>query len=236
MISVEDIFRIEPWEIAGRLLFAAFLGGIVGWERERDNHPAGFRTHILVGMGSALFGLISIYGFAPFNLQRIDGMLQRASDPARLAANIIPGIGFLGAGTIFRHGSSISGLTTAASLWVMAAIGLAVGTGQFWMAGMATVFTLVSLEFLNRLERLGFRRRIHVLRVTVQGSAEKIKEISSIIVRHGGAIRNLKIGESDLSSQKIILVFTFKARRNVNFTELYDDISNVSGVQKLKAR
>lgn len=234
--EVSDIFQIEPWEIAGRLFFAAFLGGIVGWERERDNHPAGFRTHILVSMGSALFGILSIYGFTQYNLQRVGDSVHRTGDASRLAAQIIPGIGFLGAGTIFRHGSSVSGLTTAASLWVVAGIGLAVGSGQFWMAGIATVFTLVSLEFLNRLEGLGFKRRIHVLRITIQGNAEKIKEISSIIVQHGGIIRNLKVGESDLPSQKIILIFTFKARKGINFTELYDDIASVSGVQKLKAR
>src|SRR5690606_39922495 len=110
--------------------------------------PAGFRTHILVCLGSALIMLISIYGVSDFIKEE-----NVRADPARLAAQVVSGIGFLGAGTILRHGLTVSGLTTAASLWVVAGIGLAVGAGYMFGAVLTTILTLVSLELLNRMER-----------------------------------------------------------------------------------
>src|SRR5688500_18575386 len=98
-----------------RVLLAFILGGIVGFERERDRRPAGLRTHMLVSAGSACFTVASIYGFAEMGTVR---------DPARLAAQIVTGIGFLGAGTIFRGGGTVRGLTTASSIWITAAIGI----------------------------------------------------------------------------------------------------------------
>ena len=110
-----------------RLIVATLFGGLIGLERESHKRPAGFRTHILVCIGSALVMMISQYAFLEFS-----GKL--GYDPGRIAAQVISGIGFLGAGTILREGSTIKGLTTAASLWVVAGIGLAVGTG-FYASG-----------------------------------------------------------------------------------------------------
>lgn len=131
---------MEPWItrteliMLGRLVLAAVLAGLVGYEREQADKPAGFRTHILVGMGAALFTVVSIYGFG------------RASDPARVAAQIVTGIGFLGAGTIFRSEGLVLGLTTAASIWAVAAIGMAVAVGMYTMAAMATAIMLLVLR------------------------------------------------------------------------------------------
>ncbi|MGH2677187.1 MAG: MgtC/SapB family protein, partial [Actinomycetota bacterium] len=111
-------------ELALRLLGAALLGGVIGLEREVRDQPAGFRTHMLVALGSCLFTLISAYGFGAFQ-----GDPGVPYDPTRIAAQIVTGIGFLGAGAIIRSGMSVRGLTTAASLWVVAAIGMAVGAG-----------------------------------------------------------------------------------------------------------
>src|SRR5574340_1635893 len=107
-------------EITVRLLLALLLGGLVGWQREAAVKPAGFRTHILVCVGAALFTLISRFGF-----------FESGADPSRVASNIVVGIGFLGAGTIWRAGGSVQGLTTAASLWTVAAIGMAAGVGFY---------------------------------------------------------------------------------------------------------
>lgn len=117
---------IDEWHILLRLLLAMLLGGLVGLERERSNHAAGLRTHILVCLGSALIMMLSIYGFKDFAHE-----LNVRIDPARLATAVITGVGFLGAGTILFTGKSITGLTTAASIWVVAAIGLASGAGFF---------------------------------------------------------------------------------------------------------
>ena len=115
---------ISEIEIVKRLILSAILGGLIGVEREVNNRPAGLRTHILVTLGSTLVMLVSIDG-----LHRDGGAIL--SDPYRLAAQVVSGIGFLGAGTIMRTGNSINGLTTAASLWVSAGIGLAIGTGYY---------------------------------------------------------------------------------------------------------
>jgi putative Mg2+ transporter-C (MgtC) family protein len=125
-----------------RVAVAAALGGAVGLERELRDREAGFRTHMLVAVGSALFTLVSAYGFRDFLVH--GGTVVRA-DPTRIAAQIVTGIGFLGAGAIIRQGLSIRGLTTAATLWVVAAIGLAAGAGYYSAAVITTLLALFSL-------------------------------------------------------------------------------------------
>jgi putative Mg2+ transporter-C (MgtC) family protein len=128
------------WEVAARLVVAALLGALVGWERERAQRPAGLRTYMLVAFGSALFTVLSLEAFGP------------QADPARLAANIVVGIGFLGAGTIFREGEIVRGLTTAAGLWAVAAIGMAAGVGEYLLAAISTVIVLIILAGVRLFE------------------------------------------------------------------------------------
>ena len=121
-------------EMSLRLLLAAALGAIIGYQRERAGKPAGLRTYILICAGAALFTIVSIYGFSA------------AGDPARVAAGIVAGIGFLGAGAIIRSGHGIvAGLTTAATIWAVAGIGLAAGTGLYLVAAVTTVIVLIIL-------------------------------------------------------------------------------------------
>jgi putative Mg2+ transporter-C (MgtC) family protein len=129
-------------EDLARLLVAAGLGGVIGFERELRDREAGFRTHILVCVGSALFTIVSAYGFRGF-LTSGDQVVR--ADPTRIAAQIVTGIGFLGAGAIIRQGLSVRGLTTAATLWVVAAIGIASGAGYYSGAVIATGVTLLAL-------------------------------------------------------------------------------------------
>ena len=130
-----------------RVSLAFVLGGIVGFERERVQRPAGLRTHMLVAAGSACFTVASVYGFSG------EGTVR---DPARLAAQIITGIGFLGAGTIFRTGSTVRGLTTASSIWITASIGVVAGLGMLWLALYTTTLTWFALYVLKTAE---IRRR-----------------------------------------------------------------------------
>jgi putative Mg2+ transporter-C (MgtC) family protein len=123
------------------------LGAAIGFERELHRQPAGFRTHSLVAVGSALFTIISAYGFA-----------GTAVDPTRIAAQIVSGIGFIGAGTILQHRGNVRGLTTAASLWSVAAVGMAAGAGMLVIAVMGTFLILVVLSLLDRLEAVVRRR------------------------------------------------------------------------------
>ncbi len=130
-----------------RVLLAIVFGAMVGVQRELTNEPAGLRTHILVAMGSAGFMALSVMGFQPL----VSGEAPVASD--RIAAQIVTGIGFLGAGTIWRTRSSIRGLTTAASIWVVAAIGMLTASGYFVLGGMVTLLTLITLQLLKIPER-----------------------------------------------------------------------------------
>jgi putative Mg2+ transporter-C (MgtC) family protein len=126
-----------------RILLAFVLGGIVGWERQRVRRPAGLRTHMLVSAGAAAFTVASIYGFDGYGTVR---------DPARLAAQILTGIGFIGAGVIFHDRQQTRGLTTAASIWIVAALGIMAGTGLFWVAIFTTALTYFALRILKRIE------------------------------------------------------------------------------------
>ena len=142
---------ISTWEILVRLLVAAVLGGGIGIERELREHEAGLRTHVLVSVGSALFTLISAYAWTDFDFGPRTGI---SFDPTRIAAQIVTGIGFLGAGAIIRHGLTVRGLTTAATLWISAAVGMACGAGFFWAAVFGTALALATLGPLRVVSRL----------------------------------------------------------------------------------
>lgn len=134
-------------DLTVRLVVALLLGAVIGWERELQRMPAGFRTHALVSLGSAIFTVISAYAFT--------GPL---ADPTRVAAQIVSGIGFLGGGAILHYGGTVRGLTTAASLWAVAAVGMAAGAGLFVVASVSAVLVIVALELFQRLERTAKRR------------------------------------------------------------------------------
>lgn len=158
-------------ELAGRILLAAFLGGLIGLEREINDHPAGLRTHISVALGAALFGIVSGYGFAEFDAPRTDTNFQ--VDPTRVASNIVTGVGFLGGGAILKYGATVRGLTTAASLWVTAAIGLGCALGGYLVTLLTTATMLVALVGLRAPRRWidqhvagGVREKV-VIRLTV---------------------------------------------------------------------
>ena len=129
-------------DVLARIAVAGALGGAVGLERELRERAAGLRTHLLVSVGSAIFTLVSAYAWRDFHFSRAQGVTY---DPTRIAAQIVSGIGFLGAGAIIRQGLSVRGLTTAATLWVVAAIGMASGAGYYSAALLGTALVLVSL-------------------------------------------------------------------------------------------
>ena len=136
------------------IFVAAMLGGVIGFEREYRSKEAGFRTHFLVGLGSALFMVLSMHGFDGFHGQP-GVIIQR--DPARMAAQVVSGIGFIGAGTIIFQKNVVKGLTTAAGLWVTSAIGMTAGVGMYALATAATVMVVICLELMNFLHHRIFR-------------------------------------------------------------------------------
>jgi putative Mg2+ transporter-C (MgtC) family protein len=137
-------------ELGLRLAAGLVLGAVIGFERELHRQPAGFRTHSLVALGAALFTVVSAYGF-----------VGPTVDPTRIAAQIVSGIGFIGAGTILQHRGSVRGLTTAASLWAVAAIGTAAGAGLLVMAVVGTLLILTVLALLDQMEEF-LRRRLNI--------------------------------------------------------------------------
>ena len=142
-------------DVVEKLLLSIALGALIGMEREFYRKPAGFRTHCLIALGSCLFTIVSAYGFHEF---LVSGTNIVRADPTRIAAQIVTGIGFLGAGAIIREGLSVRGLTTAASLWVVAAIGMASGAGYYWPAVAGTALTLFALWPLRAMAWFALER------------------------------------------------------------------------------
>jgi putative Mg2+ transporter-C (MgtC) family protein len=163
-------------------LFSAIVfAGLIGFEREYHGHAAGLRTHLLVALGSAIIMVVSIYGFpAEFTDHR---------DPARLAAQVIAGIGFLGAGTIVQTGTDIKGLTTATTIWVSMAIGLACGSGNFILGAIATLMSLICLVSMRKIEKMAAKRNPIVM-VVVPSDRPVLKDILLIANRYNIVIRD----------------------------------------------
>lgn len=176
---------LSPWEILIRLILAVIAGGLIGLEREIHGRAAGFRTQILVCLGATLIMLLSIYGFAA------SGIDEARWDPARLAAQVVSGIGFLGAGTILRDGPSIKGLTTAASLWVVAGIGLAIGSGFYLGAVITTVLAFLTLVY--RVERYLLPHGERSLRLHVADRPGQLGAIATLLGQRRVNIRTMKV-------------------------------------------
>lgn len=172
------------WDFVWRLVLAALFGTIIGLDREYREKEAGFRTHFLVSLGSALMMIVSQYGFS--EILTHDGM---SLDPSRIAAQVVSGIGFIGAGTIIFNHQIVRGLTTAASLWATAGIGLTAGAGMSWLALAATILTLVALEGLSLVFRsLGSRRMVVVFsasdRTGVADTLDRIRTDGYMVVSY----------------------------------------------------
>ena len=172
--------------ILQRLLIISAIAGVIGFERERHGRAAGFRTHILVGIGSCLMMLTGLY-LADVYAGRV------ALDPTRIAAQVVSGIGFLGAGTILRFRASVRGLTTAASLWAIGGIGIAVGAGFISGALMTGLIVIIALFGFTHIERTMRRDFYRTLIVEGAGSGEELVKIRNLLADHELEIRDLNI-------------------------------------------
>lgn len=171
-------------EVLVKLLAAVVFGGVVGWQREVRERPAGLRTHVLVCVGACVYTLASL------------GLQEHGADPARVAAQVATGMGFLGAGTIIRHGNVVRGLTTAASLWAVAAVGLCVGIGgqAYWVAAMATVVVLLTLTVLRKVEfRVGAHGTHAACVFRLEAGRQPLEELYAELRRHGIVVDSLDV-------------------------------------------
>lgn len=176
------------WDFILRLVVAGILGAVIGLDREYRAKEAGYRTHFLVSLGSALIMIVSQYGF--------QAIIQEHSvtlDPSRVAAQVVSGIGFIGAGTIIIQKQFVRGLTTAAGLWATAGIGLAVGSGMYWLGIAAMVLTLIGLEALSYIfKSLGMRSSLLIFSTKRK---DILPEITQEIKNKGYKISNYEMNE-----------------------------------------
>ena len=208
-------------ELLGRLLLAAVLGGAIGAERELNDQAAGLRTHMLLTIGACLFTLVSAYGFG-----------AGPRDPSRLAAQIVTGIGFLGGGAIVRHGLTVKGLTTAASIWATASVGVAVGAGQYLLGVGGAVLVSVTLLGLRRvgalLQRWGVSREALVLTTRPGFDVKRIVEAVRV---EGVELRGLDRQESE-GEDRIALVVKLRPRYRTE--QLLDVLGRLDGVRQVE--
>ena len=216
---------ITEQQIVLRLLAAAVLGGLVGLERERHNQPAGLRTHIILTIGSALAMCVSIDLAMQFQPYVPNG------DPARLAAQVISGIGFLGAGAIFKYGTSVKGLTTATSLWTVAIIGLAVGAGHYFPALVATALLLLALSALDLLEKKYLvSTTTRTISMRVQDKPLMVDELEQVFHNLGIDIKSVSISK-DVESNELEFEAIAKVSSQPDMDKLIGKLSHIQGVR-----
>lgn len=218
-------------DISLRLLAGLFIGGLIGLERSFHGRPAGFRTHALVCLSTSLLMLVTVYETRWF-----PGISQgRISlDPTRMAQGIMTGIGFLGAGTIMKEGLSVRGLTTAASLWITAAIGILVGIGFFFPALFATALTLGTLSLFRWVEaRIPAHFYAHfVVRFVREGALSEV-EMRQLLKEHGFTIGNLSY-RLDLGADFFEYRMIIRTSRGDNAKKLTDALSKIDAVKEFR--
>jgi putative Mg2+ transporter-C (MgtC) family protein len=221
--------ELSVGEIVLRIVLAGALGGAIGAEREIREREAGLRTHLLVSVGSALFTLVSAYAWDDFGFSLESGVTL---DPTRISAQIVTGIGFLGAGAIIRQGLSVRGLTTAATLWVVAAIGLASGAGYYWAAVVTTALVLVTLWPLRIVAHRLFLRlrpgepRLFVELATGGGAAPVLEALEGLDVR----IEAFRV-EEDRGARHVALEVEVPDQRRQSVVPALARIDHVIGVR-----
>jgi putative Mg2+ transporter-C (MgtC) family protein len=223
MISAEEMIL--------RLVVAAVLGGLVGLERERLEWAAGMRTHALVSLGSALFMVVSIFGFSDvLNEQHV------ILDPSRVAAQVASGIGFIGAGTIIFRREIVKGLTTAASIWAVAAVGLAVGGGMFLAAGSATLLALALLVLARPVKQRLFPNRKEARRVRlILGRETSLAELRSEIDAAEVPLERIVVHPGSLAEEDDAELVLGKGSREEELLSLIEGLRRVSGVREVNA-
>jgi len=218
-------------EMVIKLLLASLFGGIIGLEREVHGRPAGFRTHLLVSLGSCLFVVTSIEFYKIFG--NFSGNGPVGVDPGRVAAQVVTGIGFLGAGAILREKASIRGLTTAACLWVASAIGIACGIGLFGIALVVTTIALVSLMLLKRVEKM-ITKDIYVsVKIWSNYREGLMPEIEKVLESCQLQIIDSRF-EKNIEQQQMFFEYDVRFTSRNMACNVIDSIATVAGVRKVR--
>lgn len=215
----------EDLVMAGRLCLAALLGGLVGLERELHHQFAGLRTHMIVAIGACLVMILSLH---------MNDLSPAKADPGRLAAQVVAGVGFLGAGAIMRSGLSVRGLTTAACIWTVAGVGLAVGCGYWKAASMATALVLVATYCFQKLEnRISRGRYLRRFVVHARESARLVGALEEILHHAGSEIRELDI-ERNIVDKKMQVSITASCPEDHDVDKLSRAFGSLAEVERVE--
>ncbi len=215
--------EIPLLEIFLRLAAALVAGGIIGYERERDSQPAGLRTHMILALGAALVMILSV------NIG-----IKYGSDPSRLAAQVVSGIGFLGAGAILRFGFNVKGLTTASTLWTTAMVGMAIGYGYYLVSLFTVVITIIVLTLVERFEKKFVR--VNVIRTVVVDVHERegiLREVRKTISKMADALLAFSVQKS-VKNKHMRLEIVARFNRNEKLEDMLEVISSIEGVKGIK--
>jgi putative Mg2+ transporter-C (MgtC) family protein len=217
--------------LLARLLLASLLGGVIGLEREIHGRPAGFRTHLLVSLGSCLFCITSVEFYRIFG--NFSGTIPTGVDPGRIAAQVVTGIGFLGAGAIIRERASIRGLTTAACLWVAAALGIACAIGLFYLAISVTIIALISLLLLKQVEKRLRRDTYLVVKVWGDDSNDFILRVCQALTACGIDHIDAKFDKS-VEQHHMFIEVQIRRARGGSAADIVESVSRLDGVKRVR--
>jgi len=216
----------------GKLLLAAVIGGAIGFERESHGQAAGFRTYLIVGAGACLMMLLSLHMEGLFHHLNVNSVVRL--DPGRIASYAIASMGFLGAGAIIKGKGTVRGITTAAGLWVVTGMGLAIGAGHIYQTIFTTIVILVALYWLQPIRKLAKRRYYRILTVMYKGDKEPIDDIKSIISQYTHFyVQNVNY-EHDLLTQTTTYRIRLYSRGEGHWKEVLKSIKPIEGILLLR--
>lgn len=237
MADIGSVFTSFNLDISLRVLAAICLGFILGFEREITNKYAGLRTHILVCLGACVFTIISIYGFPELVDWQIEGYNPTGvRDTARVAAQVVTGIGFIGAGTVLRNGPTVFGLTTAATLFMAASIGMACGAGMYGLAIVASILSVAVLTLIRMFERRVLNRcakNIRRLKINLHCHNENVDNIRDYVVSNFKTVDALKMHKlvENPEMTKFSIVVEVVSKRPVQY--IYDKLGTLEGIESI---
>jgi len=237
MEHLNNIFSAYNLDLFLRVFSAIALGFIIGFEREITNKYAGLRTHILVCLGACVFTIISIYGFPELVNWQIEGYTPTGvRDTARVAAQVVTGIGFIGAGTVLRNGPTVFGLTTAATLFMAASIGMACGAGMYGLAIVASILSVAVLTLIRAFEKQVLNRcakNIRCLKINMHCHNEKVDAIRDFMVTNFKSVDALKMNKlaENPNITKFSMTVEVNSRRPVQY--IYEKLGEMEGIESI---
>jgi len=232
---------MSDYEVILRLMLAVLVGGIIGYEREYKHMPAGFRTHILVCIGAAVTSIIQMFAVNETSImimQHPELAAAIKTDIGRLGAQVITGVGFLGAGTIIHEKGSVKGLTTAASIWAVACIGLAVGLGYYFLSITSTILVFMVLVSLKKFEKKFFQKRnIAIVKIEFAYKQGAVRNVAEYLKNNNIKVKHVEfILDEDKSEEELYLIreYTILMPKKLQVDEVVSELSLIEGIDRIE--